>query len=220
MVFTPRRLSVFCSFLSSVDDVLCTAFFFLHAPGSHHSPHKKRASCCSRSRRPLCTRCAVAEGAAGAVIEIVEGGLRLPVTRAEPCSTRAPESPPKLLIESEKAPQQAPEPADDPELAPAHGALAASADLRTPKRGTTSDPKPEASRGRARCRAVCRGQHPSLPKWWDRHQQQASTTHRSRDLQKLFPVHGARYPYCPGQHARKRPRQGAAAHKKLRTLAA
>lgn len=31
MVFTPRRFSVFCSLLSSVDVVLCTAFFFLRA---------------------------------------------------------------------------------------------------------------------------------------------------------------------------------------------
>ena len=29
MVFTPRRLSVFCNRLSSVEVVLCTAFFFL-----------------------------------------------------------------------------------------------------------------------------------------------------------------------------------------------
>ena len=31
MVFTPKRFSVFCSRLSSVVVVLCTAFFFLRA---------------------------------------------------------------------------------------------------------------------------------------------------------------------------------------------
>ncbi len=103
MAFTPRRFSVFCSRLSSVDVVLCTAFFFLRdchtsaAAQTRAQPLSARhpcwvnnACCCSmeRSHWPLHPREAVTSAVLVEDARVVWGATELsrshPIARC-PC---------------------------------------------------------------------------------------------------------------------------------------